>query len=128
MGARQKSVWKPRLYERAMYFDVAKHIYDVGVMLNLQPIQDMLGNTGLFLEMSGYKRLEETRRTGSDLADKKFSDFGVFRGLADSMGIREAYQNMQRNYVFSEKDLLSFEFVTSQWKKLYDILSDMERI
>lgn len=51
-------------YERAMYFDVAKHIYDVGVMLDLQPIQDMFENTGQFLEMSGYKRLEKTRRAG----------------------------------------------------------------
>ena len=35
-------------YEREMYFDVAKHIYDVGVMLDLQSIQDMIGNPGLF--------------------------------------------------------------------------------
>lgn len=113
-------------YERAMYFDVAKHIYDVGVMLGLQPIQDMLGNTGLFLEMSGYKRLEETRRTGSDLADKKFSDFKIFYG-SDHTALKGAYQNMQKNYVFSEKDLLPFEFVTSQWNKLHEVLNDMEK-
>lgn len=112
-------------YERAMYFDVAKHIYDVSVMLDLELIQDMFRDTDLFLEMSGYKRLEETRRTGSDLADKKFSDFEIFRGLSDNTGLKEAYQNMQRNYVYSEKDLLSFEFVTSQWKKLQEVLSDM---
>lgn len=93
----------------------------------MPPIQHMFRNASLFLEMSGYKRLEETRRTGSNLADKKFSDFGIFRGLLDSKSLREAYQNMQRNYVFSEKDLLSFEFVTSQWKKLQDILGDMEK-
>ena len=113
-------------YERAMYFDVAKHIYDVGVMLDLQPIQDMLGNTGLFLEMSGYKRLEETRRMGSDLADKKFSDFKIFYGMSDHTALKDAYQNMQKNYVFSEKDLLPFEFVTSQWNKLQEVLNDME--
>ena len=44
-------------YGREMYFDVAKHIYDVGVMLDMQPIQHMLGNAGLFLEMAEYKRL-----------------------------------------------------------------------
>ena len=110
-------------YERAMYFDVAKHIYDVGVMLDLQPIQDMLGNTGLFLEMSGYKRLEETRRTGSDLADKKFSDFKIFYDISDNTALKDAYQNMQKNYVFSEKDLLTFEFVISQWKKLQEVIA-----
>ena len=114
-------------YEREMYFDVAKHIYDVGVMLDLQPIQHMLGNTGLFLEMSGYKRLEETRRTGSDLADKKFSDFKIFYGMSDHTALRDAYQNMQKNYVFSEKDLLPFEFVTSQWNKFQEVLNDMEK-
>ena len=113
-------------YEREMYFDVAKHIYDVSVMLNLQPIQDMLGNTDLFLEMSEYKRLEETRRMGSDLADRKFSDFKIFYGISDNTALKDAYQNMQKNYVFSEKDLLTFEFVISQWKKLQEVLNDME--
>ena len=110
-------------YERDMYFDVAKHIYDVSVMLNLQPIQDMLGNTDLFLEMSEYKRLEETRRMGSDLADRKFSDFKIFYGISDNTALKDAYQNMQKNYVFSEKDLLTFEFVISQWKKLQEVIA-----
>ncbi len=112
-------------YERAMYFDVAKHIYDVGVMLDLQPIQDMLENIEQFLKMSEYKRLEETRRTGSDLADKKFSDFKIFCGLPDTIALKDAYQNMQRNYVFSEKDLLSFDFIIKQWKNLEYILSEL---
>ena len=34
---------------------------------------------------------------------------------------------MQKNYVFSEKDLLPFEFVTSQWNKLQEVLNDMEK-
>lgn len=55
---------------------------------------------------------------GSDLAGKKFSDFKIFCGLADSTALKDAYQNMQRNYVFSEKDLLPFEFVASRWEKL----------
>ena len=113
-------------YERDMHFDVAKHIYDVSVMLDLQPIQDMLGNTGLFLEMSEYKRLEETRRTGSDLADRKFPDFKIFYDISDNTALKDAYQNMQKNYVFSEKDLLTFEFVISQWKKLQEVLNDIE--
>ena len=91
----------------------------------MQSIQDMIGNPGLFLEMSEYKRLEETRRTGSDLADRKFSDFKIFRGMSDNTVLKGAYQNMQKNYVFSEKDLFPFESVTNQWKKLQDILSDI---
>ena len=79
----------------------------------------------MFLEMSEYKRLEETRRTGSYLSDRKFSDFKIFRGMSDNTDLKDAYQNMQKNYVLSEKDLLPFESVTNQWKKLQDILSDI---
>ena len=47
--------------------------------------------------------------------------------MSDNTDLKDAYQNMQRNYVFSEKDLLSFEFVTNQWKKLQRALNDMEK-
>ena len=109
-------------YERKMYFDVAKHLYDVSVMLDLEQIQKMIGNQQMFLEMLGYKRLEETRRTGSDLAEKKFSDFQLLGGFGDNAALRKDYQNMQRNYVFLEEDVLSFDYVVEQWKKLREIL------
>ena len=109
-------------YERKMYFDVAKHLYDVSVMLDLEQIQKMIGNQQMFLEMLEYKRLEETRRTGSDLAEKKFSDFQLLGGFGDNAALRKDYQNMQRNYVFSEEDVLSFDYVVEQWKKLREIL------
>jgi len=109
-------------YERKMYFDVAKHLYDVSVMLDLEQIQKMIGNQQMFLEMLGYKRLEETRRTGSDLAEKKFSDFQLLGGFGDNAALRKDYQHMQRNYVFSEEDVLSFDYVVEQWKKLREIL------
>ena len=102
--------------EREMYFDVAKHLYDVSIMLDLEQIQGMIGNRQMFLEMLGYKRLEETRRTGSDLAEKKFSDFRLLRGFADNDALRKDYQNMQRNYVFAKEDVLPFDFVVEQWK------------
>ena len=112
-------------YERAMYFDVAKHVYDVGIMLGLQSVRDMMEDKRMFLEMLGYKRLEETRRTGSDLAEKEFSDFQIFHGFCHNSNLKDAYQNMQRNYVFSEKDMLPFEFITSQWGDLGKILINL---
>ena len=113
-------------YERKMYFDVAKHLYDVSVMFDLEQIQEMIQNQQTFLEMLGYKRLEETRRTGSDLAEKKFSDFQLLRGFSDNEALRKDYQNMQRNYVFAEEDALSFGFVVEQWKKLGEVLLALE--
>ena len=86
----------------------------------------MIGNRQMFLEMLGYKRLEETRRTGSDLAEKKFSDFQLLRDFAANDALRKDYQNMQRNYVFAIEDVLSFDFVVEQWKKLGEILFALE--
>lgn len=113
-------------YEREMYFDVAKHIYDVSVMFTLPKIQELVVNKALFLEMLGYKRLEETKRTGSDLTEKKFSDFQIFSGMKENKKLHEAYQSMQRNYVFVEKDELPFEYIVAQWKELEKILVTLD--
>lgn len=40
-------------YERKMYFDVAKHLYDVSVMFDLKQIQEMIQNQQIFLEIFG---------------------------------------------------------------------------
>ena len=113
-------------YEREMYFDVAKHIYDVSVMFTLPKIQELVVNKALFLEMLGYKRLEETKRTGSDLTEKKFSDFQIFSCMKENKKLHEAYQSMQRNYVFVEKDELPFEYIVAQWKELEKILVTLD--
>lgn len=109
-------------YEREMYFDVAKHIYDVSIMLDIAEIKVMLDDNMVFQEMLQYKRLEETRRTGSDLAEKKFSDFKIFDGLLENGKLKYAYTNMEKNYVFAEKDTLTFDFIICQWKRIRGIL------
>ena len=114
-------------YERAMYFHVAKHIYDVSVMTNLDSIEKLLKNTSCFQEMLNYKRLEETRRTGSDLANKNYTDFKIFDNLSHNTKLNDAFLTMQKNYVFSEKDILSFDYIVQQWQNLKKILFDIEK-
>lgn len=113
-------------YEREMYFDVAKHIYDVSEMFSLPKIQELVADKVVFLEMLGYKRLEETKRIGSDLAEKKFSDFQIFSGMKENKKLHEAYQSMQRNYVFAEKDELPFEYIVARWEELEKILVTLD--
>lgn len=112
-------------FERELYFDVAKHIYDVSIMLDIAEIKEMLDDNMVFQEMLQYKRLEETRRTGSDLAEKKFSDFKIFDGLLENSKLKDAYTNMEKNYVFAEKDTLTFDFIINQWKRIRGILKKM---
>ena len=98
-------------YERELYFDVAKHVYDVSIMLALPAIQSLL-----------YKRLEETRRIGSDLADKPFRDYQIFHGLSANKDFEAAFQNMQRSYVFNESDIITMDCVLEKWNALKEIL------
>lgn len=112
-------------FERELYFDVAKHIYDVSIMLDIAEIKEMLDDNMVFQEMLQYKRLEETRRTGSDLAEKKFSDFKIFDGLLENGKLKDAYTNMEKNYIFAEKDTLTFDFIINQWKRIRGILKKM---
>lgn len=109
-------------YERGLYFDVAKHIYDVSVMLEIDKVKTMLDDCEMLRKMLRYKRLEETRRIGSDLAEKSFCDFKIFSGLSENSKLKEAYANMEKNYIFSEKDMLSFDFIIRQWERVKDIL------
>ena len=109
-------------YERELYFDVAKHVYDVSIMLTLPAIQSLLCNSAELLRMIGYKRLEETRRIGSDLADKPFRDYQIFHGLSANKDFEAAFQNMQRSYVFNESDIITMDCVLEKWNALKEIL------
>ena len=113
-------------YSRELYFDVAKHVYDVSVMLDLPLIQSLLDDSTELLRMISYKRLEETRRIGSDLADKPFKKYRIFQGISENISFAEAFRKMQSNYVFNDEDILSKEYVVSQWSKLRNILYELD--
>lgn len=113
-------------YEREDYFDVAKHIYDVSIMLDLPQIQQLLRDKTILTQMIGYKRLEETRRTGSELAMRKYRDFKFFDGFEDNISLQKDYQIMQKNYVFKAEDTLPFEFIISQMKVLATKLKELD--
>ena len=58
-------------------------------MLETNEIKRMLDDCKMFREMLQYKRLEETRRIGSNLAEKSFCDFKIFSGLSENSKLKE---------------------------------------
>lgn len=46
-------------FERELYFDVAKHIYDISIMLDIAEIKEMLDDNMVFQEMLQYKRFQD---------------------------------------------------------------------
>ena len=115
-------------YDRKMYFDVAKHVYDVSIMMDLPEIQALMDNAPELLRMIGYKKLEETRRIGSDLDNRPFSEYKIFDGLKDNKALESDFQRMQNDYVFNSTDILAKEFILLQWQKLHGVLAKLEDI
>ena len=113
-------------YEREKYFDTAKHLYDVAVMMNLPNIHALIRDRATLLQMIGYKRLEETRRMGSDLSGKKFRAFSVFKEMQNNAQLADFYKRMQTIYVFKVEDVISFDAVTSVCELLTGVLYELD--
>lgn len=113
-------------YQREMYFDVAKHMFDLSVMMQMPKIQELLNQPSELVQMLAYKRAEEKERIGSDLAQKTFSDFMLFTEMCRNSKLEEAFMRMQRIYIFDENAVLSYSEVVSRLDALNGILLQLD--
>lgn len=109
-------------FERKDYSDVAKHIYDLAVLLENNRIKEFLKDKQRLLEVIKYKRDEELNRKGGVSADIKIANFTYFRELGGKEEFKTAFELMQRIYVFNEHDMLSVEAVFAAMSELRDIM------
>ena len=109
-------------YQREEYFDVAKHIYDLTIMMQMPKIKKLLDTPLELVEMLSYKREEEKARIGSDLAEKPFSKFKLFDALRVDKELPKCFKDMQRIYIFDKKNVLDYSEVVAQMEALYDLL------
>jgi len=94
---------------RKMYFDMAKHLYDIVVLLKNERIQEVLHDKGLLDYLIDLKRREESQRIGSDLDQKAIGQFNYLQvGMEDEELIRQ-FTQMQKIYVFNNEYLIPNE-------------------
>lgn len=94
---------------RKMYFDMAKHLYDIVVLLKNERIQEALHNRELLGYLIELKRREESQRMGSDLDQKAIGQFSYLQvGMEDEELIKQ-FTQMQKIYVFNEAYLIPVE-------------------
>lgn len=94
-------------YLRESYFDVAKHLYDLVVLLQNEKIKAMLSDKELLDKMIGFKRKEEHMRIGSELADKPINQFSYLQtGMSNERLIKE-FARMQEIYVFNDEHMIT---------------------
>jgi len=111
-------------YQRQKYFDVAKHLYDIAVLLQQERIKAMLNNPKLLLQMISYKRNEEHNRIGSDLANKPLGEFTYLSQAMDNDFKRE-FIKMQNIYVFNSDDFISLDVVNKSLEVLNFVLTNL---
>ncbi len=114
-------------YQRQMLFDVAKHLYDLTLLINTKRIAALVAKHDRLLKMLEYKRREEQNRIGSDLAQKPFADFLLYKALETDAKLQVIFAEMQRVYVFNKADMFPFAEVTKQMSKLYQVLQGLDR-
>jgi len=114
-------------YQRQMLIDMAKHLYDLTLLMNTKRIAALLARRDELLKMLEYKRREEQNRIGCDLAQKPFADFLLFKALETDAKLQATFTEMQRVYVFNESDIIPFAKVIKQMSKLYEVLQGLDR-
>ena len=112
-------------YERSEFTDVAKHVYDITVLMREEQIRAFLVNKPKVQEIIGLKRKEELNRRGGVNADMKVADFVYFQGLNESKEFRIKFADMQKIYVLDRNDLLTAEEALSTIEEVHEYLLDM---
>ncbi|MCM1196144.1 MAG: nucleotidyl transferase AbiEii/AbiGii toxin family protein [Roseburia sp.] len=110
-------------YERKMFRDVAKHIYDLTVLLNKKKIQEFLKEKDRFLYTVSLKRKEELNRKGGINSQIEVSDFPYLTELHNDQAFEKEFKEMQKIYVFNKNDIISKDAAIKAISSLKEIMN-----
>ena len=108
-------------FEREMYRDFAKHIYDIVTMFNDDKIKDLLNKKAYFLKLIEYKRQEEKIRLGGIPDNKSILDFNYWK-LNFSKEVNQAFNEMQNIYVLDDDNKMTIKYIEKALSKLVEKL------
>ena len=111
-------------YERKMYEDVSKHLYDVSIMIRNDDIKKLLNNKSELNKIIGYKRMEEKLRIGGISETKKIVDFDYMK-LEFNDDLVNAFNKMQRIYVLDDESIIKISEVKDTLKELLEVFKNM---
>ena len=111
-------------YEREMYEDVSKHLYDISIMIKNDHIKELLKNKSELNKLIGYKRKEEKSRIGGIPEDKDIIDFDYMK-LEFSDNLVNAFNKMQRIYVMDNESVVTIDYVKDTVKILLEVFRNL---
>ncbi len=107
-------------YERKMYEDVSKHLYDISIMVKNDDIKVLLKDKSELNKLISYKRKEEKSRIGGISEDKNIIDFDYMK-LDFNDDLINAFNKMQRIYVMDDESIITIDDVKNTIKILLDV-------
>ena len=111
-------------FERNMYEDVSKHLYDISIMIKDDDIKKMLKNKQELNKLISYKRKEEESRLGGIASNKEIKDFN-YMNLKFNDELINAFNKMQRIYVLDDESMITIDEVKNTIKILFEIFKDL---
>lgn len=90
--------------------------------MGLDRIGMLISQPDELVRMLAYKRREEKSRIGSDLAEKPYSSYKLFKAVDGDSELERTFDEMQRIYVFSDADIIQYEDVRIRLDRLNGIL------
>ena len=111
-------------YERNMYDDVSKHLYDISIMIKNDDIKKMLKSKRELNKLISYKRKEEKLRIGGIESNKKIKDFNYMK-IDFNDELINAFNKMQKIYVLDAESMLNINEVRDTIKILKEIFNDL---
>lgn len=109
-------------YIRKKYKDVAKHLYDITVLLKTDAIKKLLGNKDEFDKLVLFKRMEERIRVGGIDENLEISDFSYLK-LEFEEELIKTFIDMQNIYILDDKYKITIEEVIDALKELINCIS-----
>lgn len=106
-------------YERKMYKDVAKHLYDITILTKNNDIKNLLNDKNKLNKLIEYKRKEEKSRIGGIPEEKKIKNFDYFK-LDFNHDMIDDFNKMQNLYVLGEENKITIDEVKETLKNLYN--------
>lgn len=111
-------------YQRKMYEDVSKHLYDISIMMKNDDIKKLLNNNSELNKLISYKRKEEKLRLGGIPESKKITDFDYMK-LNFNDDLVNAFNKMQRIYVLDDDSKITIDEVKTVIKELLEVFKKL---
>lgn len=111
-------------YEREMYEDVSKHLYDISIMIKNDDIKELLRNKLELNKLINYKRKEEKSRIGGIPEEKNIIDFAYMK-LEFNNDLINAFNKMQKIYVMDNESVITIDDVKDTVKILLDAFKNL---